>query len=283
MSRLLDRLLHRGEQPDPSGSDVRPQSQQDISATEIQPEATDDHGEDHMLLRVRSLIDELGSRRRDLGQPAAAQELVDLGEVAVPPLIENLTKSSYIPLVLGQIGDPRAAEPLMNLARTQTRFASDPDAYSGYACEMAVCGLGLLRDQRALPLLREIEATTNVGEIAIAAREAIDRLQVAAARRPPELGGLSDFELERLAESKSTPPETLDALAEHPSWRIRASVAMNPAISEETIRKLAEQSDVHANLLVHPKCPSDVLAKIVEVGRARNARSQAERHPNWKG
>jgi HEAT repeat protein len=258
-------------------------STQDIPDTEIQPKATDDGDEDEVLLRVRSLIDELGSRRGDLTEPVAAKELVDLGEVAVPLLIENLTTSSYIPLILGEIGDPRAVDPLMTLARTRTRFASDPDAYSGYACEMALRGLGLLKDQRALPLLREIEATTDVGEIAQAAREAMDRLVVAATGRRPELEGLTDDQLERLAASESTPSETLDALAEDPSWRIRASVAMNPAISEQTIRKLAEQSDVHANLLVHPRCPSDVLTKIVEVGRARNARSQAERHPNWRG
>jgi HEAT repeat protein len=236
--------------------------------------------------RVSALIDELGSRRTALAEPPAAKVLVDLGEVAVPLLIENLTKSSFVPLILARIGDARAADPLMALARAHTSFASDPDAYDGYACEIAVRALGLLGDQRARPLLREIEATTVVGEIAMAARdalEAIDRLGTPVGAAPPDLAGRTEAELEGLAGSSSTPPETLDALAEHPSWRIRASLAMNPAISEGTIRKLAEHDDVHANLLVHPKCPADVLSEIVKVGRARNARDQAERHPNWRG
>jgi WD40 repeat protein len=257
--------------------------QRGMSTAEMRPKTSDGGGDDRVVLRIKSLIDELGSRTHQLAMPQAVTELVQLGEQAVPVLIENLTESSYIPLILGEIGDSRALGPLMDLARSYTRFDSDPDAYSGYACEMALKGLGLLKDQRALPLLREINATTNVGEIAVAAREAIDRIVVAAGGRTPEFEGLSEYELDRLARSKTTPPETLDALAEDPSWGIRASVAMNPSISEETIRKLAEQSDVHANLLVHPKCPSDVLAKIVEVGRANNARSQAERHPNWRG
>jgi hypothetical protein len=219
MSKLLDRILHRREELGRPGSGVQAKSEsgeasaRDASVKPTRPGPDQARGEVGAA-RLRSLVDELGSRLHSLSEPAAAKELVDLSEAAVPFLIENLTESSYIPLILGQIGDARATEPLMALARTPSRFATDPDAYSGYACEMAVSGLGLLGDQRALPLLRETEATTNVGEIAMAARAGIDRLG-AAAGRPPELEGLglNDDELEGLARSQSTPPETLDALA----------------------------------------------------------------------
>lgn len=233
--------------------------------------------------RITSLIESLGSRRRTLTEPKAAQELIERGEAAVPLLIENIRMSGYIPLILGKIGDPRALEPLMELAQSPAHFESDPDAYGGYACETAVFGLGLLGDQRALPLLREIAAETNVGEIHMAATQAIGRLERTEGAGPTELKGLTGLELERIAESESTSAETLEALADDPSGRVKALVAMNPSTPRETLRKLAHRPEQHANLLMNPTCPSDVLAEIVKLGRAPNARYQAERHRNWKG
>jgi hypothetical protein len=161
-------------------------------------------------------------------------------------------------------------------------FQSDRDAYDGYACEMAVTGLGLLGDRRALPMLREIAAETNVGEILIAAREALARIEQDAAEAPSELEGLSAFQLEALAQSESTRPETLDLLSGYASIRVRTLAAMNPTTPEETLRALSrDHPELHANLLANPSCPSDVLVEIVGAGRVSNARYQAERHPNW--
>ena len=222
--------------------------------------------------------------RTSLGEPEAVEELIATGATAVPILIDNITLSSFVPLILGRIGDARALEPLMELAQSPARFDSDPDVYGGYGCEMAVHGLGLLGDQRALPLLKEIAADTNVGEIHMAATQAIGRIESAEGGAPPELEGLSDFQLEGLAKSESTPPETLDALVEHPSRTVQLLAAMNPALPEATLRrKFAEDSGMHPNLMLNPTCPSDVLSEIVKLGRVSNARYQAEQHQNWKG
>lgn len=229
-----------------------------------------------------ALVVSLGSLRTSLGEPEEVEELVDMGAAAIGVLIDNLTTSSFVPLILGRIGDDRALEPLMELAQTPAHFDSDPDAYGGYACEMAVHGLGLLGDERALPLLKEIAAETNVGEILMAANQAIGRIGAGTGGVPTGLEGLSDFELEALARSESTPPETLDALVDHPSVRLLA--VMNPALPEAVLRrKFAQDSGMHANILLNPSCPSDVLSEIVKLGRVSNARYQAEQHPNWKG
>lgn len=269
--------------PSPAPPPVAPPSQ--VPATPPAPPVTGAIGEGPGAedSRIRSLIGSLGSRRKTLSEPEAVSEIVELGEASVPLLIANITRSSFVPPILGKIGDSRALEPLMELAQSPARFESDPDAYGGYACEMAVIGLGLLGDQRALPLLREIARETNVGEIHMAATQAIGRLERKATGTPAELEGLSEFELERMAQSESTPANTLEVLGNDSSGRVKAVVAMNPATPEGTLRKLAERPELHANLLMNPACPPDVLSNIVRVGRAPNARYQAERHPNWKG
>jgi hypothetical protein len=148
---------------------------------------------------VQGLIDSLGSVRTSLVEPEAMEELVRKGAGAVPTLIENLTRSSFVPVILGKMGDSRAFEPLTELAQSRASFDSDPDAYGGYACEMAVRGLGLLGDRRALPLLKKIATETNVGEILIAANDAIEGLQRREQDVLPELEGMSEWEVERIA------------------------------------------------------------------------------------
>jgi hypothetical protein len=72
--------------------------------------------------RVRDLIEELGSRRKSLGVPEAVDKLLEIGGDAVRLLIENITKSSFVPVLVGRIGDARAFEPLAELCRSTGDF-----------------------------------------------------------------------------------------------------------------------------------------------------------------
>jgi len=241
---------------------------------------------------ILSLINKLGSFRTDLSFSSVAEELIKIGKPAVPALIQNIRKSDYIPIILGKIGDLRAVEPLLELAKSPGTFESDTlGGYKWYSAECAMHALGALGDERALPLLSAIAKETKVAELFQAATKAKEKIEL---NKTPSSSGIlkgkSDWELQRMAKDEKTSQEILDVLADHPSWRIRAIVAMNSSASIETLRKLSKKTgtadgpqadrNVHYQLVNNPNCPSDVLAFIEKCSIGTSA-AFVKDHPNY--
>lgn len=242
---------------------------------------------------ILSLINKLGSCRTDLSFSSVAEELIEIGKPAVPSLIQNIPKSDYSPIILGKIGDLRAVKPLLKLAKSPGTFESDTlGGYDWYAAECAIRALGELGDERALPLLSKIAKETKVAELFQAATKAKERIELKKAPSPSSiLKGKSDWELERMAANKKTSPQVLDMLAGYPAWNVRASVAMNPAASIETLRKLSKKTgtadglsvdrNVHFQLTRNPNCPSDAL-HFIEKCSIGSCAVFAKDHPNYR-
>jgi len=129
-----------------------------------------------------ALIGALGSHRESpsAGWTGEANRLVELGASATPALVANLRRSDYVPLILGRIGGEGVYETLVELARSGGGFETDggfAEQRAWFATQYAIAGLGLLGDDRAIPLLTRIAEETNVEQIRFAARDAIGKIR----------------------------------------------------------------------------------------------------------
>lgn len=256
------------------GTELRPDTKFCPSCgTPVKEHARGDVSNSYILSLINKLDDPLTDVSLEESE-SVIKELVKIGKPAVPLLIQNIRKNGYIPIILGEIRDPRALEPLMELAKSPGTFETDPiGTYEWYAAEYAIKGLGFLGDRRAIPLLVKIIKETSVAELYQAAAKAKEKVELKKMPLPSDIfKDKGEWELERMAEDKGMSKEVLDKLADHPSWDVRALVALNPNASVETLRKLSRKTgtaegpstdrNVHFQLTRNPSCPPDVLAFI---------------------
>ncbi|MEM2145755.1 MAG: HEAT repeat domain-containing protein, partial [Candidatus Jordarchaeaceae archaeon] len=132
----------------------------------------DQNGPDVTLAKgeydIRKLMESLKNKLWDIRQ-AAANALIKIGEPAVEPLIRALRDDDHTRItliwVLGQIGDKRATEPLIETLK-------DDD---WHIREAAAIALGNIKDERAVqPLIQTLkDEDDNVWVEAVTALEEI--------------------------------------------------------------------------------------------------------------
>jgi hypothetical protein len=239
-----------------------------------------------------ALIADLGNRSRAIysREAAPAEALITIGPPAVPLLIQHLTTSDYVPYILGCIGDKSALEPLMLLATSGAAFERG-STERWYATKCACEALGLLGDERAIPLMTRIARETNVAEVHMAATEAIERIQKTGRHTPqsapdPEIEQLRPSQRIELAKDSSTAAGLLDKLFSLADLDVDLALAKNPSTSPEILRKLNRRHNVEGRRLyyqfaTHPNCPSDLLDEIVRLCVNEGTVRVARAHPHF--
>ncbi len=243
--------------------------------------------------KVMELVNKLEPRRTALRYDSTVDEIVALGERAIPVLVKNIRKNGWIPFILAKIGGKSVLKPLMSLATSKGTFDSDPvGQYQWYAAECAIHALGVLGDEDALMFLYKIYNETSIAELMHAAYDSIERIEFkhSSIKLPDSLSNKSLSELKDIAKNHETNPEILRVLSCHPAYSVRSLVALNPNTPPDILRQMAKimgqpgcqlsKLNVHYQLAQNPNCPPDVLDFIIQHGD-EFAVMKAKENPNY--
>ena len=206
---------------------------------------------------VPALVDTLNYQGRDssFARGGAAEALGEIGDTrAVEPLIQALKDKDYdvrrhAAEALGEIGDTRAVGPLLQALKDKD------DAVRRYGAEAlgevrreAACALGKIKDARAVePLIQAL--TDVVGEVRSAAAEALGKIRDARTAQPL-VRALKDKDEDVRVKATGTLGRTDDARMIAPLLECMfANPGDRKAPVAEALRKLAPNSTLTEEII----------------------------------